>query len=65
LTLKEWRKANKLSQVEAAIRIGCSFSTYRLWEAGAMKPSEENQKKIDAVLGGGADGVGKRSRTVT
>lgn len=50
-TLKERREALDITQMEAAKRIGVSLSSYRMWEYEVSKPNEENQKKLDKVLG--------------
>jgi len=52
ITYKEKRKKNGYTQIDVAVKVGVSLSTYILWEKGAMNPNEENQKKLDEVLGG-------------
>lgn len=52
--IKNNRSRKGLTQLEAAIKIGVSIFTYRLWENGGSKPNGENLKKLRAVLGGGA-----------
>lgn len=51
MKLKEARKKLKMSQTSVAVKVGVSLTTYRLWEEGAMKPSQENRKKLFKVLG--------------
>ncbi|MHA1304075.1 MAG: helix-turn-helix domain-containing protein [Candidatus Heimdallarchaeaceae archaeon] len=48
--IKELRKANKLSQVELARRVGVSITSVQLWEKGGMNPNEENLIKLKKVL---------------
>lgn len=51
MNLKEIREAKGLTQVQVAVAVGCSLTSYRLWESGVMKPTEENLKKLKEVLG--------------
>jgi len=51
--IKERRISKGLTQIEAAVKVGVSLSAYILWEKGANKPTPENQKKLDEVLGEG------------
>jgi transcriptional regulator with XRE-family HTH domain len=46
IDLKKLRSDKKMTQVEAANKIGVSIATYRLWEAGAFSPTDANYKKI-------------------
>jgi len=48
--IRELRKANKLSQVELARRVGVSITSIQLWEKGGMKPNEENLVKLKKAL---------------
>jgi|LGOV01.1.fsa_nt_gb transcriptional regulator with XRE-family HTH domain len=50
--IKKRRHAKKLTQIEAAIKIGVSISSYRLWEQGGVKPSPENEARLIEVLRG-------------
>lgn len=51
MTLEEHRKRLAYTQVEVAIKVGCSLSSYRMWEDGVTTPTEENQRKLNKVLG--------------
>lgn len=48
--MKVNRKLLGLSQVEVSNKVGVSMQTYALWERGAMKPNEINEKKLREVL---------------
>ena len=49
--LKEARKRAGLTQTGVAVKVGVTLTTYQLWERGAMKPTEDNRKKLFKVLG--------------
>ena len=49
--LKERRIEKGLTQVQAALKVGVSLSTYRMWEFGVTTPNEENKKKFEKVFG--------------
>jgi len=49
--LKEARKKIGFTQTDVAVKVGVTLMTYQLWERGAMKPSEENRRKLFKVLG--------------
>jgi len=51
MTLKEFRIKNNLSQFNMAQLLNVSISGYINWERGVMRPNEENQEKIDKLLG--------------
>lgn len=40
-----------MTQIDAAIAIGVSLSSYRMWELGVTKPKEENMQKLIEVFG--------------
>ena len=48
--MKEKRIALNLTQVDVALAVGVSLTTYQLWERGVTKPSPENTKKLEKVL---------------
>ena len=50
-SLKQKRKDLDLTQGELAVKVGVSLTTIQLWERGVSKPSEENLKKLNKVLG--------------
>lgn len=50
IDLKKLRSDKKMTQVEAANKIGVSIATYRLWEAGAFNPNEANYQKLLEVF---------------
>ena len=47
--LRAWRKANGVSIMEAAARLGASMTSVQLWEKGVNVPNDGNFAKI-AVL---------------
>ena len=49
--IKSLRKSAKLTQKEAAERIGVSYRTYQNYEAGASTPSGEVLSKISKLFG--------------
>lgn len=51
MDIKKLREATGLTQVEVAVKVGCSLSSFRLWEAGVTTPNEENMKMLKSVLG--------------
>ena len=48
--LRERRQELGLTQIDVAVAVGVSAGGYRLWEAGGMKPSPENEMKLRQVL---------------
>lgn len=48
-TIKERRKALRLTQIDMAKACGVSLSAYRMWEYG-MPPTEENRRILEGVL---------------
>jgi len=48
--LRNYRKANNLTQYDLAIELGCHINTYRLWEQGVSTPGEELQLKLEEIL---------------
>lgn len=50
MDLKKLRTIKGMTQLEVAIAVGVSEQTYRQWERGAMKPNEENSKRLDNIL---------------
>lgn len=44
--LKEYRKANNLTQKELAERLQVPFRTYQNWELGYNKPSKLTRKYV-------------------
>lgn len=53
--LIKYRKENKKTLMDMASEIGVSMNTYILWERGINAPNEENQAKIDKLLGKGVN----------
>lgn len=51
MDIKKLREAAGLTQVEVAVKVGCSLSSFRLWEAGVTTPNDENMKMLKEVLG--------------
>lgn len=51
MDLLNLRKIAGLTQVEVAVKVGVSLTSYQLWEKGVSKPNEENLKKLKDVLG--------------
>lgn len=49
--VKRLRLAKGMTQIDVAIACGVSQQAYVRWEYGVSKPNEENQIKLDAVLG--------------
>lgn len=50
--LRKWREGAKLSQAEAAKRIGSSQSAWASWEAGKRGPDNFNATQIEDLTGG-------------
>jgi transcriptional regulator with XRE-family HTH domain len=48
--LRDRRQELGLTQIDVAVAVGVSAGGYRLWEAGGMKPSPENEMKLRQVL---------------
>ena len=53
MKLKEQRIKKGMTQIDAAIAIGVSLSSYRMWELGVTKPNETNMQKLIEVFGNG------------
>ena len=51
MDIKKLREATGLTQVEVAVKVGCSLSSFRLWEAGVTTPNPENMEKLIKILG--------------
>ena len=49
-TIRTRRRELGLTQIEVAVAVGVSVGGYRLWEAGGMKPTPENEDKLRQVL---------------
>ena len=49
--LKTWRDTAKISQAEAARRLGVPVSTYQKWEYATRIPSKVILNYIDGVIG--------------
>lgn len=49
--VKKARLKKKMTQVEAAREVGVSLAGFRLWESGAGKPTKENRKRLNDILG--------------
>ncbi len=53
--IKAWRTKERLSQSEAAGKIGVKQPTVSAWEAGTLLPDAKNIRKIASVIGVSAD----------
>lgn len=51
MNLKEQRIKKGMTQIDAAIAIGVSLSSYRMWELGVTKPNDTNMQKLIEVFG--------------
>ena len=49
--MKQYRIDAGLTQADVALKCGVSLTSYRLWEHGVQKPTDENLAKLKAVLG--------------
>lgn len=49
-SLKELRTEKGMTQTDVAIAVGCSLASYRMWEIGVTTPTQENYKRLKAVL---------------
>ena len=49
--LKEIRLEKGMTQIDVAIKVGVSMTSYINWEKRANNPSEENLQKLKEVLG--------------
>ena len=52
LLLRTRRQANALSQTELSQRLKVSQATVSLWESGQARPSAEQLKILNEILGG-------------
>ncbi len=50
MNLKEIRKANGISQMKLARKVGVSLLTIQLWENGVSNPNKDNEEKLKKVL---------------
>ena len=50
MNLFKLRTEKGYTQGQVAILVGCSLSSYRLWEQGVTTPTEENQKKLEEIF---------------
>lgn len=50
--LAVWRRKKRLTQEQAASRIGVHIRTIKSWEAGTRKPREDMRRKIAVVTDG-------------
>lgn len=48
--IKSRRKELGMTQIEIALAVGVSLTSYQLWERGVMYPKEKNEKKLLKVL---------------
>lgn len=53
MNVKEQRIKKGMTQIDAAIAIGVSLSSYRMWELGVTKPNDTNMQKLIEVFGNG------------
>lgn len=56
------RDKRKLTQMQAAIEIGCGITTYRMWEQGLI-PSDRSMTKINKWLEDTTDECKRKSST--
>jgi transcriptional regulator with XRE-family HTH domain len=49
--LKEIRLKKGMTQIDVAVKVGVSMTSYINWEKRANNPSEENLQKLKEVLG--------------
>ena len=52
MNLKSLREEKGLTQIDMAIMVGVSLSSFRMWEKGVTKPNEINAAKLKKVLEG-------------
>ena len=52
MDMKVIREEKGLTQIDMAIAVGVSLSSYRMWEKGVTKPNEVNGHKLKQILGG-------------
>lgn len=50
-TIRKYRKAKGLTQLQLAKTIGVKKSTVAMWEIGARKPDIVKLKKLSAIFG--------------
>lgn len=55
--LRAWRTEHKVTQTQAAIKIGVSMVTLSLWERGAFQPGDDRWIDIGRVMGENAEDV--------
>jgi DNA-binding transcriptional regulator YiaG len=48
--LEKARTDLNMTQVDVAIKVGVSLASYRMWEKGVTKPTDENNAKLKKVL---------------
>lgn len=48
--LRAARQQHGYTQLQTAVELGVSYQTYRLWEAGGMRPSAENEVRVRDLL---------------
>lgn len=51
MDLLRLRTLKGYTQTQMAVLVGCSLTSYRLWEQGVTTPSEESQEKLKKILG--------------
>jgi len=51
LDLKKLRIKKGMTQIDVALAVGCSLTSYRLWEMGVSTPNAENSERLNKVLG--------------
>ena len=57
LRIKLWRLQNRLSQSEAARRLGIGLSTLSLLEGGRLRPSRAQVERLRRVFGPEVDSL--------
>lgn len=51
MNYKDLRKKNGFTQIDVALKVGVSLTTYQLWERGVSNPTPENLAKLKVVFG--------------
>jgi transcriptional regulator with XRE-family HTH domain len=50
MDLKKARKSKGFTQIDVAVKVGVSLTSYQLWERGVSKPNPDNYFKLIEVL---------------
>jgi transcriptional regulator with XRE-family HTH domain len=52
MTLREWRRKAKMSQIELAAKIGVHQVTVSRWETGVERPAFDTAAALEKMTGG-------------